>query len=81
MITPKQVYDAWRDNDLLGFDPPHEGETYPQYLERVGEETLAGDRLFRFALAELCGEDVSVAEAGDRLVRAAIDLLTVRERL
>ena len=38
MITPKQVFDCWRDNDLLGFDPPHEGETYPQYCERVGEE-------------------------------------------
>ena len=81
MISPKQAFDAWRDDDLLGFDPPKDGETYQQYRDRVGDEALAGDGLFHFVLAELCGEDISPAEAGDRLVRAAIDLLTVREKL
>lgn len=81
MITPKQIYDAWRDNDLLSLDPPREAETYQQYRHRVGDEALAEDRLFHFVLAEVCGEDISAAEAGDRLVRAAIDLLTIMEKL
>jgi hypothetical protein len=77
MITPKQVFDAWRDNDLFGFEPPGEGETYRQYLDRVGDESLAGDRLFHFALAELCSEDISADEADWRLLRAIEDLQAV----
>ncbi len=77
MITPKQVFDAWRDNDLFGFDPPGEGETYQQYLDRVGDESFAGDRLFHFALAELCSENVSAEEADRRLLRAIEDLQAV----
>jgi hypothetical protein len=81
MITPKQVYDAWPDNDLLGLDPPHEYETCRAYRTRVGDDTLAADRLFHFALAELCGEDIDVEEADRRLQRACDDLDDVRKRL
>jgi hypothetical protein len=66
MITPKQVYDLWRDNDLMGFDPPMEGETYQAYYERIGDEALRSDRLFHFALAELCTEDIDLNEAERR---------------
>ena len=81
MITPRQVFDAWRDNDLFGFDPPEEGETYRQYRARVGEEALASDRLFHFVLAELCNEDLSVEETDRRLLRAIEDMETVRAAL
>jgi len=78
MITPKRVFDAWRDNDLFGFDPPEQVETYRQYRDRVGEEALAADRLFHFALVELCSEDISAEEADRRLLRANADLQAVR---
>jgi hypothetical protein len=81
MITPKQVFDAWRDGDLFGFDPPQEGETCRAYRERIGEEALAEDRLFHFALAELCGEDIGTEEAQRRLDRAIDDLEHVRQRI
>ena len=74
MITPKQVYDVWRDNDLLGFDPPREDETYPQYRARIGDDALAGDRLFHFALAELCSEQLTSSELTRRIDRAVEDL-------
>jgi hypothetical protein len=78
MITPRQVFDAWRDNDLFGFDAPKEGETYRDYRARVGDEALAADRLFHFVLAELCSENLSAEEADLRLCRAVDDLQTVR---
>jgi hypothetical protein len=82
MITPKQVFDAWPDNDLLPFDPPRKGETYVQYKERIGDEALSSDRLFRFVLAELCGEeDLPAEEADRRMERAIEDLETVRRKL
>jgi hypothetical protein len=81
MIAPKQVFDAWRDNDLFGFDPPREGETYHEYLTRVGDEALAADRLFHFALAELCSEDISAEDADRRLLRAIEDLQAVGEAI
>jgi hypothetical protein len=81
MITPKQVFDAWPDNDLFGFDPPQEGETYRAYRGRISDEALSDDRLFHFVLAELCGEEIDVAEAQRRLHRAAADVLAVREAI
>lgn len=77
MTTPRQVFDAWRDNDLFGFDPPKEDESYQEYHARVGDEALASDRLFHFALAELCGEELSRDEADRRLLRAVEDLEAV----
>ena len=73
-MTPKQVYDAWLDRDLLSVPPPAEGETFPQYRQRVGDDALDEDRLFHFALAELCSEDLDRAEVDHRLRRAIQDL-------
>jgi hypothetical protein len=81
MTTPRQVFDAWRDNDLFGFDPPEEGATYQEYRARLGDEGLASDRLFHFVLADLCGEDLAEGEADRRLVRAIEDLEAVRMAL
>ena len=77
MIAPLQVWQAWNDNDLLGFDPPKEEETYAQYRDRIGD-CLSEDRLFHFALAELCTEDLSGEEVGKRLQRAVKDLQKVK---
>ncbi len=81
MITPKQVFDVWQDNDLFGFDPPQERETYRAYRDRIGHAALAEDRLFHFVLAELCGEDIDTAEAQRRLDRAVADLEHVHRRI
>ena len=42
MIAPLQVWQAWNDNDLLGFDPPKEEETYAQYRDRIGDDAFRG---------------------------------------
>ena len=78
MITPLQVWQAWNDNDLLGFDPPKEEETYAQYRDRIGDDVLSGDRLFHFVLAELCNEELSMDEANHRLQRTVNDLRKVK---
>jgi len=79
MITPVQVFYSWQDNDLLGLDPPQQGESYRAYRARVDDDALAEDRLFHFTLAELCGEDIDAEEADRRLCRAVSDLEAVRE--
>lgn len=81
MITPKQIFDLWRDNDLLPFESPMEGETYAKFRERVGDDNLGSDRMFHFALAELCTEDIDLEEAERRLTRAEGDLFMVRTLL
>ena len=81
MITPKQIFDTWRDNDLFGFELPNEGETYYEYRNRIGDESLASDRLFHFVLTELCTEELAPEEIDHRMNRAIGDLQLVQASL
>ena len=54
-VTPKDIYDAYPDSDLLAIEPPKENETFAAYKKRVGgnKGVLAcGDTLFAFLLFE-----------------------------
>jgi hypothetical protein len=79
MITPKQVYDAYPDSDLLPFDPPEEGETCSDFRHRVGSEALASDTLFQFILFEVANDKdpVDLPTAVRRLQTAIGDLQAV----
>lgn len=83
MITPKQVFDLYPDNDLLSFEPPREGESYQDYKDRLGPEweQLSEDRLFQFILAEVCAEELEPGEVESRLARARDDIECVIEGL
>ena len=81
MITPKKIYDVYPDTDLFGFPEPYECETYREYRDRIGPESLSEDRLFHFLLAELCDEDIELDEVEHRIQRAIRDLGQVLDGL
>ena len=61
-VTPKDIYDAYPESDLLALEPPEENETFAAYRKRMGgnKSILAcGDTLFAFLLFE------EADEAGD----------------
>ena len=67
-VTPKDIYDAYPESDLLALEPPEENETFAAYRKRMGgnKSILAcGDTLFAFLLFE------AADEAGDPPVEAS----------
>jgi hypothetical protein len=82
-VTPKDIYDAYPDSDLLAIEPPEENETFAAYKKRVGgnKGVLAcGDTLFAFLLFE--AQDESDPDEVIRLFdRAVADIEQVVETL
>jgi len=78
-VTPKEVYDSYPASDLLSIDPPEIGETFHDYINRQGKQTIreCGDTLFAFLIFELA-EAGNRAEAAHMLDRALDDILHVR---
>lgn len=54
-VTPKDIYDAYPESDLLALEPPEENETFAAYKKRIGGSKsllVCGDTLFAFLLFE-----------------------------
>ena len=81
-LVPKAIYDSYPGSDLLAVDPPNNDETFHDYINRVGKQSIreCGDTLFAFIIFELADAD-DLESAVHMLDRALDDILTVRRAI
>lgn len=75
-MTPRQVFDAFPDTDLLCPEPPKEGETGRAYYARIRDDLLV-DSLFKFVIGQLVADD-SADEFASNVDDAINDLMAVK---
>jgi hypothetical protein len=76
-VTPKDIYDAYPESDLLAIEPPEENETFAAYKKRVGGHKSilsCGDTLFAFLLFEAEDESDDPDEVIRRFDTAVSDI-------
>lgn len=81
-LSPKTVYDSYPGSDSLAVDQPNSDETFHDYINRVGKQSIreCGDTLFAFLIFELADAD-NLDSAVHMLDRALDDILHVRRAL
>ena len=83
-VTPKDIYDAYPESDLLALEPPEENETFAAYRQRMGGNKGildCGDTLFAFLLFEAADESGDPDEVIRRFDTAVSDIEQVVTKL